>query len=160
MVVATLQLRELRKRALRFNQICSWWSVAQAGDPSAIDHAALVSWRLARVVTGWLYTPSNSQPHHEPSWLAGLALGVNAVWIALQHGSDQSRQEWLSREMHDIYRDTVTVRSLTPAAEINDMLARQQPALREVLVELGEQLQQSAYTAAEAAPRKKLFPMT
>lgn len=151
-------LRALRKRALRVNQICSWWSVAQNGDPSAIDHAALVSWRLARVVTGWLYTLPNRRVHPVPSLPAGLALGVKAAWIALQHASDDSRLEWLSREMHDIYRDTVKVRALTPSPEINDMLARHQPALRDVLVELGEQLHRRARVAAAPAPPTNLFP--
>ena len=91
-----------------------------------LEQTALLSWRVARAVMGWLHGYPDWRVHPRPSsgpgWLAVIA-------ISMPRRSATSRRRWLHRQFAQLVREIADLRAITSSPTINDSLSRQQPAL-------------------------------
>jgi hypothetical protein len=122
------RLSGLRKHSLLINAVCNRWKATQQTEFALVERGALLTWRVVRVVTAWLFAWPNRRFHPEPSTLASLALACNAWVHAVLYKSDAARLRWLIAELGRLDREIATIRALTSSPEINDMLSRDQAA--------------------------------
>jgi hypothetical protein len=130
MVEPVRELRQLRKAALQVNVACKRWSVTRGGNSEILSHCALVAWRLARVITGWLQSHPNWRLHPSECPLAELAMRTSAAVESLLYLSDRSQLNWLCAKLEYVDRRSADVRAVTSSVVINDMLSRHQPDLK------------------------------
>jgi hypothetical protein len=133
------ELRQLRKTALQVNAACKRWSVTRGlhgrggpgkdRDAELLSRCALVGWRLARVITGWLQSHPNWRLHPSECPFAEFAMRTGAAAESMLYLSKGSRLNWLCAKLDHLERRCADVRAITSSAAINDMLSRHQPDL-------------------------------
>jgi hypothetical protein len=124
------ELQRLRKAALQVNVACKRWSATAGASAEVLAHCALVGWRLARVITGWLQSHPNWRLHPSECRLAEFAIRTSAALESLLYLSDRSRLNRLGAQLAYLDRCSADVRAVTSSVAINDMLSRHQPDLK------------------------------
>jgi len=159
------QLQQLRRRALFVRAVCRVWAGAGKQDPH--EHFAatvLLSWRLSRVVSGWLIGHPNAQYHPSRSpWYPGL-LACASLAVRATLWSDAARTRWLSDQLRALGRECADIRAVTSSVGINDMLSRHQPVLstleRAVRSRTGEPTRPGVATGGSSKARAGLASRT
>lgn len=119
----------LRKHSLLVNAVCSRWEATQQLPVELVEQCALLTRRLARVTTVWLFALRSRRFHPDPSLLSDLTMALNAWIRSVLHRSEATRLRWLSEQVGKLDRESATIRTMTPSPEINEMLGRYQPTL-------------------------------
>ncbi len=121
------QLQQLRRRALFVRAVSRVW--AGSGKHQHVAETVLLTWRISRVVGGWLIGHPNAQYHPSRSPLYSGLLACAALAVRASLWSDAARTRWLSDQLRVLGRECADIRAVTSSVSINEMLARHQPAL-------------------------------
>jgi len=153
-------LQHFRARSLRVNAVCKQWASEDESGPHERDfqlrqrlhRTALVSWRVARVVTGWLNALPDRRCHPLTSGVGQWSRTADACIIAMTYAAPCRRLRWIAEQLDLLNHEAANIRAITASPDINEMLARHQPDLKSLRSMIREELLDAqAREAADAA---------
>jgi hypothetical protein len=147
------RLRKLRNRALRVRALAE---VLDAHRPSAnrtIALSALISWRVARVVTGRLRAHPNLSYQQEPSRIHSWFDRADVFLIGTTARYADRGVRVYAAELQCLAREVDDTRALTRDQELSDTLGRAQRQFRRLLQELGGAPDNAALPRLDTNPR-------
>jgi hypothetical protein len=168
MLESTPELQRLRRRSLLIHDRCEFWAANGSAHSDRFARSALVTWRLGRVVTGWLYAQPDRRVHPVATIGGELLRLVGSLVASFVHSSDESRLRWVYEQARIVEHRVADIRALTSARDINEMLSRHQPdvkGLRESLADVIERRPRERTPVRvpairQVASRKRVFGPT
>jgi len=131
-----VQLRKLRKMALRVRALAEGVGAQRSPQQGAVAMSALLSWSVARVVTGRLRGHPNLSCQKGPNRIRNM---LNRAVAFLGGATDQYRGRALrayATELHHLAREMADMRALTWDQDWSDTLGRAQGRLQGLMQQL------------------------
>jgi hypothetical protein len=152
-----MRLRQLRNTALKARALAAALDATLDSDParrsSVFSRSAVTSWRIARVITGWLRAHPYLSYQRGPSEVRGVYDRFSAGLLsAIARYRGRSAQTF-SRELQRVARGLDDARALTWSADLSDTLGRAQMQIRTLIKELDADAPNEVASRHEAPAR-------
>jgi hypothetical protein len=135
-----MRLRRLRNTALKARALAAALDAALDSDParrsSVFSRSAVTSWRIARVITGWLRAHPYLSYQRGPSAVRGVYDRLNAGLLSTIARYRGRSAHIFSRELRRVARGLDDARALTWSSDLSDSLGRSQMQIRTLIQEL------------------------
>jgi hypothetical protein len=130
-----MRLRKLRNMALRVRAVAAVLGTECTAQQRTIAMSALVSWRVARLVTGRLWAHPNLSYQNGPPRIRGMLDRAVAFAIGAARNRGHALRAY-AVELQNLARELDDTRALTWDQDWSDTLGRAQRQLRGLMQEL------------------------
>ncbi len=148
-----MRLRGLRNTALRARAIAAALNLGSAHRNAVFSRGALICWRIARVITGWLRAHPYSSYQQGPSEVRGLYDRINADLLRRVARYRGESLHIFADELRRVAREVDDARALTWSSDLSDSLGRFQAQIRDLIKELDACTRDPVDARPETAPR-------